>query len=295
MVCARIMLIVVLHTILLCTHGSTHGSWLVLRQSRFGGEIPLQTTRQHEFRCRNHIGARLVFLFSLLSIGKGGFGAPGRGKSCPPAKADTCLKAGKLIKNKHAFFKIRNRQNAPRAKHIIALFGYGIISFMTRENKKIELPKGTILPNHIAVICDGNGGWARSRGLPVAHGHEAGAKALKDLVRNCRNLGIHTLTVWGFSTENWNRPKKEVMHIMNLVKKTILETLDEAKRDGVRFIHLGRKDRLPHDILNLITKAEEETKNNTKYVFIIISSLHKHFEIKESNIMEKYNKLVNSL
>jgi len=138
---------------------------------------------------------------------------------------------------------------------------------MTPKSKKMALPKGTILPNHIAVICDGNGRWARSRGLPVSLGHEAGAKALKELVRNCRDLGIHTLTVWGFSTENWNRPKKEVMHIMNLVKKTILETLDEAKRDGVRFIHLGRKDRLPHDVLSLITKAEEETKNNTKHVF----------------------------
>jgi undecaprenyl diphosphate synthase len=132
--------------------------------------------------------------------------------------------------------------------------------------KNIDLPVNTIIPNHIAVILDGNGRWARARGLPVTKGHEAGAKSLKELVRATRDWGIHTLTVWGFSTENWKRPPNEKKKIFNLIKRTIKETLDEAIEEGVQFHHIGRKDRLPKDLLKWITKAEEETKRNSKHI-----------------------------
>lgn len=131
---------------------------------------------------------------------------------------------------------------------------------------EVKLPKGTIIPNHIAVILDGNGRWARSRGLPVTKGHEEGARALKDVIRATREWGIHTLTVWGFSTENWKRPHNEKVKIFELIKKTIKDTLEEAKRENVRFIHIGRKDRLPKDLMRIITFAEEETKDNTKHI-----------------------------
>jgi len=145
--------------------------------------------------------------------------------------------------------------------------------------KKVTLPAGTIIPNHIAVILDGNGRWARSRGLPVTKGHEAGAKALKEVIRATREWGIHTLTVWGFSTENWKRPHTEKVKIFELVKKTIKETLDEAKRENVRFIHIGRKDRLPSDLMRIITYAEEETKNNTKHILNVALDYGGHEEI----------------
>ena len=130
---------------------------------------------------------------------------------------------------------------------------------------ELRLPKDTIVPDHIAIILDGNGRWARSRGLPVTKGHEAGAEALKKVIRATRDWGVHTLTVWGWSTENWKRPYTEKKKIFDLIKRNIEETLDEAKREGVRFNHIGKKDRLPRDLINLITKAEAETSLNTKH------------------------------
>ena len=132
--------------------------------------------------------------------------------------------------------------------------------------QKVTLPKGTIVPNHIAVILDGNGRWARSRGLPVTKGHEAGAKAIKSVIRASREWGVHTLTIWGFSTENWKRPHNEKMKIFELVKNTIRETLREAMEEDVRFIHIGRKDRLPRDLMKIILDAEEKTKDNKTHI-----------------------------
>lgn len=134
------------------------------------------------------------------------------------------------------------------------------------ESNKLLLPPGTIVPDHIALILDGNGRWARSRGLPVTKGHEAGAKALKELIRATRNWGVHTLTVWGFSTENWKRPYAEKKKIFDLIRRTIRESVTEAKEEGVRFNHIGRKDRLPGDLLKIIRKAEEETAGNKKHI-----------------------------
>lgn len=134
------------------------------------------------------------------------------------------------------------------------------------QKKKVTLPKGTIVPDHIAVILDGNGRWARSRGLPVTKGHEYGAKALKKLIRATQDWGIHTLTVWGWSTENWKRPYTEKKKIFDLIKQIIRGTLDEAMEEGVKFHHIGRKDRLPRDLMRMIKKAEEKTKNNTNHI-----------------------------
>src|SRR3990167_1636513 len=131
---------------------------------------------------------------------------------------------------------------------------------------KLSLPKGTIVPNHIAVILDGNGRWARAHGLPTTKGHEAGAVALEHLLENCRRAGVHTLTIWGFSTENWKRPPKEVSKIMDLVGLMIKKHLKDSKKEGVRFIHIGSKERLPRHLAILLKRAEEETKNNKKYI-----------------------------
>lgn len=132
--------------------------------------------------------------------------------------------------------------------------------------KAIKLPKGTIVPKHIAVILDGNGRWARSRGLPATKGHEAGVKAIREVMDAAREVGVHTISFWGFSTENWKRPPREVAKILELVSKTIKAELDHALKEDVRFVHLGRKDRLPKSLAKLIQKAEEKTKNNKKYI-----------------------------
>ena len=89
------------------------------------------------------------------------------------------------------------------------------------DNPAIVLPRGTKIPDHIVIIPDGDRRWARTRGLPVTEGHRAGYMALKKLARASRDLGIHTLTLWGFSTENWERSLEERKNIMNLARRMV--------------------------------------------------------------------------
>jgi undecaprenyl diphosphate synthase len=131
---------------------------------------------------------------------------------------------------------------------------------------KVTLPKGTIVPNHMAIVLDGNGRWARSRGFPATKGHEEGAKAVRKILDTAKSFGIHTVTMWGWSTENWKRSPKEANKILGLVKDYLKKELGNAKKDGVRFIHLGRRDRLPKSLMRWIKKAEEETKENTNFI-----------------------------
>ncbi|MEK7526276.1 MAG: polyprenyl diphosphate synthase, partial [Patescibacteria group bacterium] len=116
----------------------------------------------------------------------------------------------------------------------------------------LTLPKGTKIPNHIALILDGNRRWARSRGLHPWEGHKAGFFALKALAKSARTLGVHTFTVWGFSTENWDRPQQEIEKIMGLILRALKDMEKEIIKDQVRFVHLGRKDRLPENVLKKI-------------------------------------------
>lgn len=143
----------------------------------------------------------------------------------------------------------------------------------------ITLPKGTKIPDHIAIIPDGNRRWARARGLHVLQGHKKGSDRAVELARAARNWGVHTVTLWGFSTENWDRKKKEISHLMKLYGKLIDDCLKEAKKEKVRIVHLGRKDRLPKALLKKITQAEEETKNNDKYIMNIALDYGGHDDI----------------
>ena len=138
------------------------------------------------------------------------------------------------------------------------------------KKAKITLPKGTKVPDHIVLIPDGNRRWARAKGIHSFEGHRAGAETLAILLRATRDLGVHTTTFWGLSTENWRqRGDKEVNLLIKTIAAGIDKHLSEAKEEGVRVIHLGRKDRLPAILLRKIEKAESETEKNTKYVFNI--------------------------
>lgn len=128
----------------------------------------------------------------------------------------------------------------------------------------IKLPKGTAIPNHIAMILDGNRRWARSRGLKPWEGHYAGYKAVEALAKSVRDLGVHTFTVWAFSTENWDRPQVEIDAIMDLFRKALKEKEKEFHKDKVALVHLGRKDRLPEDIRKMLIKIETETDKYKK-------------------------------
>ncbi|MEK7536451.1 MAG: polyprenyl diphosphate synthase [Patescibacteria group bacterium] len=129
---------------------------------------------------------------------------------------------------------------------------------------KISLPKNTVVPNHIAMILDGNRRWARARGLKPWEGHYYGFKAVEKLAKAVRNLGIHTFTVWAWSTENWERPKAEIDAIMNLFRKALKEKEKEFHKDKVALVHLGRKDRLPADIRSELTRIEKDTAKYAK-------------------------------
>ncbi|MDP1710303.1 MAG: polyprenyl diphosphate synthase [bacterium] len=139
--------------------------------------------------------------------------------------------------------------------------------------------KGVIVPDHIAIILDGNRRWARSRGLHTLQGHKAGFEAGMKVAKASRDWGVHTFTVWGFSTENWDRSQTEISYLQKLFWKMAQVIEKEATKDDVRFVHLGRKDRLPKDLIRYITKLEEKTKNNKKHTFNVALDYGGHDEI----------------
>ncbi|MEM7662977.1 MAG: isoprenyl transferase [Pseudomonadota bacterium] len=118
-------------------------------------------------------------------------------------------------------------------------------------------------PNHIAIIMDGNGRWAKARGLPRSAGHERGVEALRRTVDAADELGIKYLTVFSFSTENWRRPVDEVNVLFGLLRSYVKRDLARLTKRGVRIRIIGDRTKVPDDIAELIDKAESETKNNS--------------------------------
>lgn len=121
-------------------------------------------------------------------------------------------------------------------------------------------------PAHIAIIMDGNGRWAKARGMPRTFGHRAGVNALKRTVEAAPGLGVRCLTVFGFSTENWRRPVAEVSELMGLVKLYVQTDLDRLAREGVRVRIIGRREGLPPDILDIVQQAERRTAGNDAFL-----------------------------
>ncbi|MBO6716614.1 MAG: isoprenyl transferase [Rhizobiaceae bacterium] len=124
-------------------------------------------------------------------------------------------------------------------------------------------------PEHIAIIMDGNGRWAKARGLPRAAGHRAGVEALRSTVRAVGDLGINWLTVYAFSSENWSRPKSEVSDLMGLLKHFIRRDLAELHQSGVRVRIIGRRDGLDPEIGSLLHEAEALTALNRRHNLVI--------------------------
>src|SRR3989344_1952100 len=131
----------------------------------------------------------------------------------------------------------------------------------------IMLPAGTKVPDHVAMILDGNRRWARARGLQPWEGHKAGYEAVHRLAKAARQLGVHTFTVWAFSTENWERSEREREEIFRVFRVALSQAEKEVHEEKVRFVQLGRKDRLPKDILERLVKLEESTKDYSGHLF----------------------------
>ena len=122
------------------------------------------------------------------------------------------------------------------------------------------------MPQHVAIIMDGNGRWAKSHGLDRSQGHIEGAKRVEEIVTAAQGLGIKALTLYTFSTENWNRPEPEVSMIMNMLA-TILEIkMRKLEKDNIKFQCLGHRDPIPKALLQVMDEAMERTKNNTSLV-----------------------------
>ena len=128
-------------------------------------------------------------------------------------------------------------------------------------------------PLHVAIVMDGNGRWAKRRGLPRTLGHRAGVEALKRTVSAAPELNIRWLTVFGFSTENWSRPAAEVAELMALPKRYFESDIVRLERDGVRVRVLGRRQGLSSELVRLIDDAEARTAKNDRFFLNIASFL----------------------
>jgi len=135
------------------------------------------------------------------------------------------------------------------------------------------------LPQHVACIMDGNGRWAKQRGLPRIAGHRQGARILKDLVRCCQDWGIPTLTVYAFSTENWQRPLKEVEFLMRLFERLLRKELAEMHREGVRLQFLGDLSELPETLQAAMQHACDTTAHNQGVTFNVAVNYGSRLEI----------------
>ena len=122
------------------------------------------------------------------------------------------------------------------------------------------------IPNHIAIILDGNGRWAKRRGMPRTFGHQNGIKNLISIARYADEIGVKVLTVFAFSTENWNRPAEEIGYLMSSPIEYINENLEKLKNSNIKIEFIGRKDRLPVPTVDSINKIMFETANNTGLV-----------------------------
>lgn len=131
-----------------------------------------------------------------------------------------------------------------------------------------EIPADRV-PEHVAIIMDGNGRWASRRGLSRIEGHEAGTENIRHITHRAGELGIRHLTLWAFSTENWRRPKEEVEGLMRILGNAIESETEELHRQGARLRHIGDLDALQPDLRQSVLDAMELTKNNDKLVLTL--------------------------
>ena len=136
------------------------------------------------------------------------------------------------------------------------------------SNQPLDLPLDKI-PRHVAMIMDGNGRWALSRGLPRIAGHKAGTENLRRVIRSTVEFGIKYLTIYAFSTENWGRPPEEVRGLMNILEDVIDRELNELNKEGVQLRHIGRLERLAPTLQEKVLDAIDMTKTNDRLILNI--------------------------
>ncbi len=135
------------------------------------------------------------------------------------------------------------------------------------------------LPKHIALIVDGNRRWAKERGLSGISGHKAGAENINKLVKTAKEMGIKCISAWVFSTENWKRSKEEVKYLFELMGDTVQDYRNKFLEEKSRFVHIGRKDRIPDKLRDRIINLEEQTKNFDDFTMCLAIDYGGHDEL----------------
>ena len=130
-------------------------------------------------------------------------------------------------------------------------------------SKRIDKQK---VPEHVAIIMDGNGRWATRKGLPRSYGHKKGVNVLKEILKVSKNLGCKVLTVYAFSTENWTRPTKEVDFLINLFREVLRNEIEEINEESTKIKFIGDLSPFPENLKNIISSSESLTKNNNKFL-----------------------------
>ncbi len=146
------------------------------------------------------------------------------------------------------------------------------------------------LPNHIAVIMDGNGRWAQLKGKPRVFGHKNGVASVKDVIEGCREIGVSYLTLYAFSTENWNRPKLEVKTLMALLVSSLRKELNTLVKNNIKLNTIGNIENLPEKAQAELAEVVEKTKNNTSLTLTLALSYGSREEIV--NVIRNISKKV---
>jgi undecaprenyl diphosphate synthase len=141
------------------------------------------------------------------------------------------------------------------------------------------MPDYPDIPRHIAVIMDGNGRWAKERGLPRHEGHRAGAESVREITDACIDIGVEYLTLYAFSSENWNRPEAEVTALMALLDRFLLDKAKDLKRQNIRLLAIGQLERLPAKTRSLLEKIKSETAHHTALTLVLALSYGAREEI----------------
>lgn len=153
----------------------------------------------------------------------------------------------------------------------------------TEQDEKLqqELKKSGEVPVHIAIIMDGNGRWARGKGLPRAAGHKRGVDTVRDIVEACAQIGVKFLTLYTFSTENWKRPKDEVSMLMRLLLKSLKDRTDELMENDIKLTTIGNIESLPAEVCSRLKEDMKRTSRNKKMTLNLALSYSGRWEILE--------------
>jgi undecaprenyl diphosphate synthase len=150
------------------------------------------------------------------------------------------------------------------------------------EQIEVLLKKSGEIPKHIAIIMDGNGRWAKKRGLPRVAGHKRGVDTVKEIVEACAEIGVKFLTLYTFSTENWKRPKDEVSTLMRLLLNSLRDRVNELNDNDIRLTTIGNIDSLPEAVRKQLEFDIKRTKNNKKMVLNLALSYSGRWELLEA-------------